>query len=594
MKSLLITFCLLAFGAVQVSAHDAPKGIDPKDSVEIKRLHHMANELRPSKPDSALKLVKRALAMGQKLKWTKEISHSYNNMGQVYTVLGKYDSAVVCFMRSLEIKHQLKDSLGMANSYLNLGKVYVHLKNYDKAESYVQDALRIFTRLGKEYSVVACYQVLGVSQAFRNNNEKGLEYQLKALAVAEKLKDPMMLISLYGNIGEIYQETGNYQKALLYLGKALPLAEKLNKLLYLSAIEMNLGRTYYRLGDYSRSLAHLEKGCLLATKMGDPQARKEGTFFLSEAYERKGDLNEALRYYKSYIRQKDSLMNEKTLSDIAGWETKYKTEMARQQVELLKKENEIQALTLSRNKTFIFSLGALLLVILILSGLLVRHNRLKSRQKALMMEQKALRAQINPHFLFNALNSIQKFIVINDHRNAHAYIGKFSSLMRSILDNSDKMLISMAEELQALELYLQIEQLRVNGKFDYEINTDPELDSYNTSMPSMILQPYVENAIWHGVMNSESKGFIKIDISKRQQDIVFTILDNGIGRTRSAELRGASRPEHRPSGMRLVQDRIAAINASDKAKINIQISDVAGPDQTIGGTRVEIVMRQNS
>ena len=233
--------------------------------------------------------------------------------------------------------------------------------------------------------------------------------------------------------------------------------------------------------------------------------------------------------------------------------------------------------------------------IMVLAIGLIFHIRYKilSKQAYLLnkvseSEQKALRAQINPHFIFNAFNSIQKFFISNDHENAHGYLSKLTTLMRSVLDNSEESYIPIEEELNAIKLYLEIEQLRVN-KFDFEIQVDDAIDTYNTFMPSMLIQPYVENAIWHGIMNKESKGKITLTLKKDVNKITFTVEDDGIGRKKAQEIKNKHKKLHKSAGLRLVSERIEALNALRKTKLVLNIIDLSQNGKACG-TRVELII----
>lgn len=177
------------------------------------------------------------------------------------------------------------------------------------------------------------------------------------------------------------------------------------------------------------------------------------------------------------------------------------------------------------------------------------------------IEMTALRAQMNPHFIFNALNSIKLYVVSNEPKTAALYLTKFSKLIRSILNNSKSKLVSIEDELTALELYIQMEQFRFNFKFDYEINVDEDVDQEFTEIPPMLLQPYVENAIWHGLMHKhDGKGELCIHIKVKEGNLEFIIEDNGIGRKKSMTLKSKTKTKHQSIGMQITADRLEMAN----------------------------------
>jgi ligand-binding sensor domain-containing protein len=209
------------------------------------------------------------------------------------------------------------------------------------------------------------------------------------------------------------------------------------------------------------------------------------------------------------------------------------------------------------------------------------------KQLIVESEQKALRAQMNPHFIFNSLNSIQFFITDKDVKSANKYLSKFSKLMRLTLDNSKKTLISLHEEIEALTLYMELESLRFEGKFEYVIETDDDIDKYGIEIPPMLLQPYIENAIWHGITHKNTKGIITVRMMMEDDDILrCEIEDNGIGRKKSAEMKIEHPATHNSSGMTITKDRLDSISKLKKSKGRVEVIDLEDNMGNGEGTKV--------
>ncbi len=211
-------------------------------------------------------------------------------------------------------------------------------------------------------------------------------------------------------------------------------------------------------------------------------------------------------------------------------------------------------------------------------------------QRLMEMEMTSLRAQMNPHFMFNSLNSIKHFIIKNDTKDASRYLSKFSQLMRLILQNSQKAMVNLSNELRALELYIQLEQLRFIRKFDYHIHVDPEIRQLQIDIPPMILQPYVENAIWHGLLHKHEEGTINIDIRKQNESLLIAIEDNGVGRKKARELKSRSAIKHKSYGMQITSNRLKLVEMLHQLKTDIYIHDLVDEQGTAKGTRVEITL----
>ena len=212
------------------------------------------------------------------------------------------------------------------------------------------------------------------------------------------------------------------------------------------------------------------------------------------------------------------------------------------------------------------------------------------QQQKIEMEMQALRAQMNPHFIFNSLNSINRFILQNNRAQASEYLTKFSKLVRMILQNSQASLISLEAELESLGLYLEMEALRFNYHFDYNITTSIDLDVEVLQVPPLILQPYVENAIWHGLMHKEEKGQLNIDVRDEDDHLYFRITDNGIGRRKAAELASKSATKHKSMGLRITKDRIAMLEKNSGGESPVKIVDLENEDGSAAGTEVIIKM----
>jgi hypothetical protein len=210
------------------------------------------------------------------------------------------------------------------------------------------------------------------------------------------------------------------------------------------------------------------------------------------------------------------------------------------------------------------------------------------QRRILESEQKALRTQMNPHFIFNSLNSIQHFITDKDVKSANRYLSKFSKLMRMILDNSRKPVISLAEELESLRLYLDIESLRFENKFEYHIGLEGVVDPYTIDIPPMLLQPYIENAIWHGLSYKKDLGYIDISFEIEGNFLICSIEDNGIGRKRSQELK-IEHPAHRNSaGMSITSERLQSIGELKGSQGDVEVTDLVNAEGEGVGTLVKI------
>jgi streptogramin lyase len=235
----------------------------------------------------------------------------------------------------------------------------------------------------------------------------------------------------------------------------------------------------------------------------------------------------------------------------------------------------------------LITLGSIGLIFYIIFSRQVQRKAMEERIATLQLN--ALRAQMNPHFIFNALNSIQNFINKNDEESANVYLSKFAALMRLILDNTKKGTIPLSDELKLLDIYLSLEKLRFKAKFDYTITVDSSISTEMQLIPSMLIQPYVENAVNHGLMHKEGKGLVDIRLAMRNDNIHCVIEDNGIGREKAMELK-SKKQAHQSAGISITKDRLDILNLTPKGEMSVEITDLYDDSGEAAGTRVEIVI----
>jgi len=235
----------------------------------------------------------------------------------------------------------------------------------------------------------------------------------------------------------------------------------------------------------------------------------------------------------------------------------------------------------------------LLIVFIVGKAVLNNIKRKESMKKDMIMyRQQALRKQMNPHFIFNSLNSIQHFILQNDKKMSNKYLNRFSKLIRIVLENSQKNLISIDEELAAIEFYLEIEELRFKNKFTYTINISNEIDTANSKIPPLLLQPFLENSIWHGLMNinDERKGELIFSMNKIENNILCIIEDNGVGRYKAKEIKDRSKRDYKSLASVITNERVELFNYENNKKIIMRYIDKYSSENIAEGTKVEITI----
>jgi LytS/YehU family sensor histidine kinase len=266
------------------------------------------------------------------------------------------------------------------------------------------------------------------------------------------------------------------------------------------------------------------------------------------------------------MRLLEIVSGENTQNEINRLKQQFESEKKKKEIILLKEKDKISQLEINQKDDklkirtyFILVLILIILLLVVISIFIYRQIKLNQQKKAIVLEHKALRTQMNPHFIFNSLNSIQRMYVEGNIDEANEFLSEFSGLIRNILENSNHSKIALNEEIKTLRAYLELEKLRTKDKFDFTINLDESIDPYNYQVPPLVLQPFVENAIWHGVLPGDRKGEIQINITNESGKIHVEIIDNGVGFSSESD------KKHESQGIKITEKRIGS-------KVNIESS----------------------
>ncbi len=514
---------------------------------------------------------------------------AYTNIGNIYFYQGNYSEALKNYVASMKLKEENGDKRGVISCYNNICNVYEKTGDYDDALKNGEIALQLSKNMNDRGSIAASYNMLGLIYHHLGDNKKALANQQAALEIQQMLGMKLSIADSYNMIGAIQEDMGSHEEAMNNYTASLKIREEQGDKNGIAECAQNIGIVYLDKKQYAEALPWLNKALKVSREINNPFLVMGTSKSLYTAYGGLNDYKNALENYIVYAQIKDSVYSEESKKSIALIKTQYETEKKDNEIKLLNKDKLLSASEISKQKTARnYLIGAFaLLVIFSLISLYFYNQRRKTQfnREVSEVEMKALRAQMNPHFIFNSLNSIHRYWQQNDDANASEYLIKFSKLMRLILENSRKPEVSLAEDLEALELYMQLEAARMNHKFSYEINISPEIDTENTLIPPLILQPFVENAIWHGLQHKEGDGKITIYLTRKGDMIECAVEDNGVGREKSGAINKKMNGAKKQSlGMEITGARIDIINKIKKAKAGVKLVDL--PE----GLRVEILL----
>ncbi len=441
-----------------------------------------------------------------------------------------------------------------------------------------------------------------------------------ALAIEKFIHIPLNDQDARDNLfyGRLYVAQKQYEKALPYFTRGFNTASTNQHKIQMSQNAIELGNTYLLLNVDEKALHYTLQALQIADSIHALHEIKSAAATLARIYERKKIYSKAYYYDQLFKSTSNLLATEEYKRKLSLVQVQNELDKQLQDASLLLKENligkqevkikqkQIEKDSLLKN-ILIASLGFFLILgIIVFRNITLKRRNEKQRlehklelqkiesekrkaelqQQTTELEMQVLRAQMNPHFIFNSLNSINRFILQNNRAQASEDLTKFSRLVRLILQNSQASLIPLTRELEALQLYLELESVRFDHHFLFTIHIDDNLDISGLKVPPLIIQPYAENAIWHGLMHKEEKGNLQIELFEDENMLCCKITDDGVGRKKAAELKSKSASTHKSMGMQITADRIEMLRKVTAPTTQIKITDLILPDGSAGGTEV--------
>ncbi|HYG52473.1 MAG TPA: tetratricopeptide repeat protein [Flavobacteriales bacterium] len=608
------------------------------DTAEVTALKTLGATLSKSNPQKALEYAKYALALAEKLGYKKGLVVSHITIGQCYINLAEYNLALEHFNKSITLAKETGDrqnyftamvqkgvvyeskgeystaleqhfnALKLAESmnkkllittcYQNIGQLYLKMTDYASAMSYFEKGLTVFRQQGEKKLLGGALSNVGTVYLRQKKYTKALELFNEAIEIGNAVNDKPGLIDRWNNVGLIYFNTGKYNEAIKAHHKALGMSKEIDNLRSYAASLNNLAACYRKKQNYEEALSKGNEALGIAKKIGAKEEEVIALKNIADTHVEAGHADEALAYYEVYAPKKDSLFGEKTWAEVNRLRLKYESEKSSRQLAIIKAEKaEADMLAQTRKTWMIVAVSAILVLLMAfaLAYIVAKNKRRRQEieitlQKA-ELEQKAIRSQMNPHFIFNSLNSIQHYILSNETQYAYDYLARFSKLIRQVLANSEHPTISLKKELELLELYIDLEQRRFKNRFEYAVSFDKNLPVDEIVIPVMLIQPFVENAIWHGIMNLDGKrrGKLWVNILYENETAKITIEDNGIGREAAAKLR-KPKHEHTSVGMLFTQKRLEMFKLTGTKETAVSITDLYDLNGNANGTRVQIVI----
>ena len=493
-------------------------------------------------------------------------------LSNIYDDQGDYENAFKIIQQALELYQNYHDDRNEVLSITQMGALYKNIGDYEAAMGYYNKAMKMKPSIG-DYPYRELNHRIGELYTAKGMIDSSRYFYHKAFNGNPNSKTIRLCI------GETYLLQHKMDSAFACLESLLGEARMTTDVNIMIPASIYLSKIYVTKRDLQSALRLAKEALELSEQRGQRQNKRDAYELLSVIYEAGGDAKNALQYQKLFQRVKDSVITDQFKGQLYSFKQK-----AAEAEQILAFQAQKR---LTKRSVILVSLLAVLIFVL----LTLRHKneKLYLRQRASELEMQALRAQITPHFIFNCLTAINHFVLKHETETASLYLTRFSRLLRLVLVNAGKTTVTLEEELGMLRLYLNMEQLRFKEAFDYTIETDPDVQPSMITVPSLLLQPFCENAIWHGLLHKKGKGQLRIRFQREEGILLCTIKDNGIGRAKAAYHK-QSGEKQASLGLKLSADRLALFNGEKTGAASFVIRDVKDEEAT--GTIVILKIKQ--
>ncbi len=628
-KKLSFLFILASLFSFTVTYSQAPVPTR-QDSLFALRLYSVANDDRID-PKEAMKIYDTLISFSTRKNFTRGIVWSYREQARLFARNGQLEKATSCLDRAIEaaIKGPEKIELTMIYFYSSAfhNEYSLHDRAFIDATKAVESAIKINKNAltGKCYSQLArCYFQKGdypnaisyhekaIGLIRKTSNVKELRESLlslsgvniaagnfsKALSQLKEVEkgnptvpvESQKLPEMYGNMGYCYRSMGKMDLAIDYYLKTLDVIKQrgVDKGMLVTevVVKNSLGDIYLDQGKYDLAEQYYNEALQKAKVANTPEEFKTvyGNLgrlaFLKKEYKKAYELQEKQNLYA------DSVMNKEKMKALESLSVKFQTKEIKDKNKLLEKSNALQKAYLAQEKTRknIILYSSLGIFIFLITGIIWLYNYYRQKNiinanKNKELKQKLLITQMNPHFIFNSIDNIQGLIYNKQDKEAVSYLTKFSKLTRQILENSNENYILLSEELEMIENYIVIQQLLYNNKFDFRIEVEEAIDRESILLPPMLTQPFIENAIKHGLSNTTEKGMIDIRFYLKESKLFFEVIDNGVGFDATKKVEN-----HKSLAMTITKERL--VSYTKNHDFVVQTDNIVDEHQQVSGAKV--------
>jgi tetratricopeptide (TPR) repeat protein len=532
--------------------------------------------------------IERAVSIAKEIRDTVNLADATNTLGNIYTNMALFSQAIDTYFEALRLWELKRDTSGMSIAYGSIGLAYFYQKDYNKALEYSNKHLGLSEKRHDLWEMSKMCNNIAQIYNSRNMNDSALLYHYRSLNINRQMDLPSGEADACYNIASTLLHLGQTDSAYWYISKAIEIAKD-KEIAIPPSYYVTLGNVLQSMGNYRQAADNGFMAYSLAKKKEMPLIVSDALLLLSDIYEKSGREDLAFRYLKQHMQLRDSISNDEFLKQVTRMEIQYDFDKKQKAAEYEQlQEKLVRDEKIKQQRLYLKGLGILLVMVALISLLYLRHTRLMAKYLQIDLEQRLLKAQMNPHFIFNSLCAIQDLILAEKPQKANAFLTKIARLMRNILENSREEYIPLEKEIETLRDYMDVQQLRFDSGFEYSINMDQSIDPVNVSVPPMLAQPCIENSIEHGLLPGRENGRVSVSYSLRGGLIMLEVTDNGIGRGKAAEVLPARKKQ--PISTKLTEKRLEHFRKILKDKeISYEITDLF-EGEAAAGTKVVIML----
>ncbi|WP_300569440.1 histidine kinase [Flavobacterium sp.] len=554
---------------------DLKKSLSENDEAKIAKSYEVVAQEFIDKGDNAKgeEYLKKALASYTKLNRKSDKTRVTRSLAKVQESQNKVQAAIKNYEAAGEAAMDKSDEQLNSNDANRLRNA----NNPAVQSAYNKSNIKLLEREDKKEEAADAYVQKAEMNLQQKNKDVAIESYEKAIIYSNA--KPKEVIKLKSEIAKVYASDNQFDKALAINEKLLGEAQSKQDFDTQITQLQSLATIYFKKNEPEKAISSLKEAYSLASEKGKTIEVKKSLTQLLSYYKSHGKDKESIALYEEFFQNFEQLIQSDTsLIDAKAFQ------ITEEKIRQLEKEKTLKDELISKKNTFNYVLIGSILLLLLFFGFIVKAlYSIKTKNKEIALQ--SLRREMNPHFIFNSLNSVNQFISQNKELEANKYLTSYSNLMRNMMENSNKDFVTMSNEIEQLKKYLDLEHLRFQDKFDYQIIADENLDIETTFVPNMIVQPHLENAIWHGLRYRETKGLLLLKFTLKKGKIGVIIDDNGIGLTKSQELKTQNQKVHQSRGLTNTKERISLLNELYKTNITFHVSEKITPET---GTIVEI------